>query len=745
MDTGHESGWERIRRARLVQIVGVYVGISFGILQAVDIFANRLPIPEWTFVATFVLLLIGLPVVTATALLQSRSKEARGSWLTWGRTLRGGLAGAAGLALLVVGISVLGVLGMGPASSLIARGVMDARDRILIAEFTSPTGDAALAGALTEAFRVDFEQSPVVTLVPMPFVRDALVRMGRDPAAELDPATARELAEREGIKAVVVGEVGAVGRSFVVTGRLLSASDGEVLASHRESADSANLIAAVDQVSKTLRKQIGESLRSLRANDPLEQVSTPSLEALRRYSQAVRAAEMERDHDRAMNLLEEAIRLDPAFAMAHRKLAVVLLNRGGSNERVEAALRNAYEHRDRLTDRERYITLGTYYRHAEYDDDRAMAAYRTLLDLHPDETAALNNLAIIYGNQGDHERAEELYRRALAIDTLGAMYHTNLISQLIAQGKLVAADSILATYSRRFPDHPEAHLTASAIAVNRGEYGRAGEALQTVAEDRSVPAFSRAVALLDLANLDLLHGRPEAALQRVAQAAPMLPAMAGLDTIYGLEIARAFGEAVLVGDVAAATARVDDALARRPLADLPASDRPYASLIAFYAEVGQPDRVRAYYEQALAGPEAASPAFRSLEQAFWRAHLAMAEDRPMDAVGALRTVAEDGACPGCVLPFMARAFVRAAQPDSAIAAYDRYLAATWHGRLATDALELPRAHLALADLYEQRDDRQRAAHHHAAFLDLWREAEPPLQGRVRYAEDALRRLMAEGR
>jgi eukaryotic-like serine/threonine-protein kinase len=738
------SAWQRIRRARLVQILGVYLGVSFGILQAVDIFANRLPIPEWTFIATFILLLVGLPIIVATAVVHSRPKGGRRPWLTWGRTLRGGLAGAAGLVLVVAGISVLGVLGMGPAGSLIAKGVIDARERILVADFLSPTGDSALAAALTEAFRVDFEQSPVVTLVPTPFVRDALIRMGREPSEALYPGAARELAEREGIKALVAGEVSAVGRNFVVTARLVSAADGAVLASHRESADSAGLIGAVDQLSKTLRRQIGESLRSLRANEPLEQVSTPSLEALRRYSQAVRAADLERDHDRAINLLEEATRLDPAFAMAHRKLGVVLLNQGLSPERAKEALQAAYEHRDRLTDRERYLTLGTYYRHVEQDEDRAASAYRTLLDIHPGETAALNNLGAIYSGRGDRARAEELYRQALAIDTLGSLYHTNLFHQLVHLGKLESADSLVAAHNRRFPDHPQTYLMAAILAVNRKEYDSATDPLRVVADDRSTPTQARVMAMMELGNLEILHGRPEAALDVVSRALPLMPTLAGSEPEYGLELGRALIEAVVLGDVAAAEARADRLLARRSPEELPEGERPYGFLIELYSELGRPDLVRKYRDAALAGTHADAGFDMEFAHTLWSVYLALAEGRAGDAIREIRPLAEEGVCPVCALPVLGRAYVQAAEPDSAIAVYTRYLDTPSPNRLGTDALQLPRALLTLAELHEERGDRDSAARHYAALLELWRDVEPSLEPRVRYVEDTLRRLLAEG-
>src|SRR2546427_12726611 len=76
----------------------------------------------------------------------------------------------------------------------------------------------------------------------------------------------------------------------VLTASLIAAADGHVLTALRETADNdAALIGAVDRLSRKLRERIGESLKSIRATPPLEQVTTPSLDALRRCSARGRA------------------------------------------------------------------------------------------------------------------------------------------------------------------------------------------------------------------------------------------------------------------------------------------------------------------------------------------------------------------------------------------------------------------------------------------------------------------------
>ena len=152
----------------------------------------------------------------------------------------------------------------------------------------------------------------------------------------LTAQVAREIAERAGAAAVVTGEIATLGSGYVLSVRLLSAKDGATLLAERETAnDASGLIPAVDRLSRKLREGIGESLRTIRGGEPLEAVTTSSLEALRKYSQGNRASDLSQ-YEQARDLLEAAIRLDSNFAMAHRKLAVILGNMGADNGLVVA-------------------------------------------------------------------------------------------------------------------------------------------------------------------------------------------------------------------------------------------------------------------------------------------------------------------------------------------------------------------------------------------------------------------------
>src|SRR5256886_12907220 len=138
---------------------------------------------------------------------------------------------------------------------------------------------------------------PYTTLFRSVAIVDALRRMERRATTPLDPGLAREIAQRENVKAVVRGDIDPLGRGYVLSASLIAAADGHVLTALRETADNdAALIGAVDRLSRKLRERIGESLKSIRAAPPLEQVTTASLDALRRYSEGARA-EQEGDRE----------------------------------------------------------------------------------------------------------------------------------------------------------------------------------------------------------------------------------------------------------------------------------------------------------------------------------------------------------------------------------------------------------------------------------------------------------------
>jgi len=771
------SLWNSLRQAGLPQALLVYLGASFAVLEAADIFTDQLGLPGWVFPGALILLLLGLPVVVATALVQARAAtrpepaaapsdvaapepavpeptpvaeaepsavSSEGHWLTWRKVILGFVIAFAFWGIVVSAYMAMRALGIGPVGSLVAAGVLDERERIIIADFRNNTSDPLLGQAATEAFRIDLSQSPIVTVVDPTYVGQVLARMQGDPTRPLDVDLAREVAIREGIKAIIAGDITPVGGGFVLATELIAAEDGRLIYGHRETAsDSTAIIGAIDRLSKRLRERIGESLKTIRANEPLDRVTTASLEALRKYSQAVRVIE-QGDHERGIALLEEAVALDTAFAMAYRKLGVTLNNIGQDPARRREALTMAYENRDRLTERERYLTLGSYYMSVTGENDRAIAAYQSLLDIQPSDPWALNNLAILHLEARDYRRAALLFNRAIDFDSAGALHYGNAISAEVALGNYGEAERILQTFAEKFPEHPDVPRVSAQLAAARFDYVAAREQVAALREARRASPLWQLGTNVMLAQLAEVQGRLSDA-ERYMRDVMAAAEQQGLHDLYlQSAIKVAFYDAMLRGNRQRAISTVEAALERYPLSSIEPLERPYGLLALFSAFVEQPERARDFLAQYEA---AVDPQMRNVargEEEIAQGAIAMAEGRPRDAIEQFQR-ADRGACPICLLPVLGQAYDLAEEPDSVIAIYERYLTTPWLERLGdADWYALAGIYERLAGLYELRGDRERAAQYYNRFVELWQDADPELQPRVQAARRALERLLQEG-
>jgi tetratricopeptide (TPR) repeat protein len=761
-----------IHRRSLWQVLAIYLGASWLVLQAVDTLAGALSLPEWAPPLALFLLIVGFPIVLATAFVQGgmgrdsapggaepkpapasqapasppeaeRGKGAHHKIFTWRNALIGGLASLALLGMLTIGYMVTRTLGVGPAATLVARGVLEERATIILAEFDSRTGDSLLARAATEAFRIDLSQSDAIRVAAPAFIAQALRRMERSPDAEVDYELAREIAQREGIVAIVGGDINSAGGKFVLAARLTSAETGEEFAAFRETAnDSSEIVPAIDKLSKRLRERIGDSYRTLRADEPLEQVTTGNLEALRMYSQAVRAIESRSAVSRGIALLEEAIALDPEFAMAYRKLGVELNNQGQNRQRAVEALGMAFEYRDRLTVRERYLTMATYYSQVSGDRDRAITAYQNLLDLDPNDTWALNNLALIYMSVREFERAQPLFERAIRADSSSALHYMNAQVALVGQGKFAEAETLLDAKRERFPEDPSSRLFSALLEAARWNYDGAESELRAMIEEtRGIPIFVNQ-AQFGLASVLTSRGRLAEAESYRSEASAQDEERGVPGAALGGLIAEAFVDLVLRGDTATAIERVDSALVSHPLSDISPLDRPYFQLAAFYAIAGDPRRARQLWREYEAEIQPDLRGDDEMARHTVQGAIAFAEGRYGEAVDAFRR-SDVGECVTCTLHPLALAYEASGQPDSALSVYEQLLSRPDPIRLFSDqgagALTLER----LGQLYDERGDWEKAAEYYARFVELWKAADPELQPRVEAAQQRLDEIFAE--
>jgi tetratricopeptide (TPR) repeat protein len=180
------------------------------------------------------------------------------------------------------------------------------------------------------------------------------------------------------------------------------------------------------------------------------------------------------------------------------------------------------------------------------------------------------------------------------------------------------------------------------------------------------------------------------------------------------------------------------------LDSISATDRPYLDLALAYAMADQPARATALLDEY----ERVVPAsFRRNDEPFLlynRGMIALGLGRYEEAISLLRK-SDQGSCRVCAWPLLGRAYDAAGLPDSAIALYERYLTTPWMFRSFVDAFWRPFVYQRLGELYEVREDRERAADYYGRFIALWKDADPELRPRVAEARRRLAALTSEPR
>ena len=736
--------------AHPVRVAAYFVLVAIGVLAAVSILAKGIGLPSWTLPAAVALLAVGLPVMVLTGLHERKRQVAYTTGLhvptptgvralfTWRRAWMGGGLAFGGLALATAGFALarnFGLVGMG---TLMATGALDARDRMVLADFANRTADSTLGASVTDALRVDLAQSPVIRLLDAAAVTEGLRRMQRDGAAGLDVDLARELAQRENAKAVIAGEIGPVGAGFVLTARIVAAADGRDLVSIRETAkDETEIIAALDKLSKRLRERVGESLKSLQNTESLEQVTTGSMEALRKYTQAVRLDDAGQS-DQAYKLLKEAVASDSTFAMAWRKLAAVGQRAGATDEESRAAGRRAFELRARLPALEQRLTEASFYSQVEPDPAKEEVAQRAVLALDPEDRVALNNYALLLNDQGRYVEAESVARRAVPVDRSWFSYG-HLAGALTGQGRYAEADSVLRELAALAPGSPRNAWLQSELAYSQRAFRRGDSLLAELKRSSSSPSEQ-----LTSMNLRASSARTTGRLAEEERLLDSIRVMAlGLGRTsarHGTLLRRLEADRDYRPSPRYGKADLDSALRALPLESLPVEERQYYWFAGMYALVGDPGTAR----RILADAERTLPAHLRTagSRAVTEAQIASAEGRWDAALARYREAEADPQawCRNCLAFEQAKAFDRLDQPDSALAQYERGIRSPEFRRGRSDAIGLATALRRAGELSEQKGDRGKAREYYNQFLELWQTADADLQPVVREVRGRLAAL-----
>jgi serine/threonine protein kinase/tetratricopeptide (TPR) repeat protein len=364
---------------------------------------------------------------SAVATTEAASKPARKS-TRWGAV--------AAATIVIAGLAMCGWLFFARQ----AHALTD-KDTVVLADFTNTTGDTVFDGTLRQGLSVQLEQSPFLKIMDDEQVQQDMRLMSVATASHITNQIAHDICVRDGAAATIGGSIGSLGKNYVITLQATTCQSGATLAREQiQAGDKEHVLNALGTAATAMRAKLGESLNSIqKLNRPLEQATTPSLEALRNYTAG--HSEMEQGQFlAAVPLFERAIELDPNFAMAYYFLGVAFDN-AGDVERSREYIQKAFGLIDRVSEFERDLIAATYYSY-EGQTDKAIDAYRLGIQNYPRYWGFHNNLSAEYIELGQFEEGLKEGQEATGLQENVEPPYRRQLDAYICLGRLAEAKQL---------------------------------------------------------------------------------------------------------------------------------------------------------------------------------------------------------------------------------------------------------------------------------------------------------------
>jgi DNA-binding winged helix-turn-helix (wHTH) protein/tetratricopeptide (TPR) repeat protein len=347
-----------------------------------------------------------------------------------------------------IAVALMAVVAIGAASAagLYLRGKkarLTERDTIVLADFSNTTGDPVFDDALKQGLRVQLEQSPFLNVLSDEKVGEELKLMGRVKDERLTKDRARDLCQRVSSKAILTGSISSLGSHYVIALNALNCQTGDALASEQMEADRReNVLKALSQSATSVRKKLGESLASVQKYDvPLEEATTPSLEALKAYSLGLKTWRA-KGETAGFPFLKRAVELDPNFAMAYARMGVMYGNLFQLDLSSEST-HKAYELRERTSERERLFIEANYYAYVTGETEKSTQVLEVRAQIYPRDSGPHNNLANNYSYFGRHEEGLKHALLAMQLDPTVEDNYITLGNSYICLNRLNEAQAVL--------------------------------------------------------------------------------------------------------------------------------------------------------------------------------------------------------------------------------------------------------------------------------------------------------------
>jgi tetratricopeptide (TPR) repeat protein len=531
---------KELRRREVFRSAGLYVGVSWILIEGASVVLPAFEAPEWAMRAIIITAIVGFPIMLVLAWIFDVSSE--------GIEVQ---PDATDTVIIPFGgrrmdFAVIGLLSVALVFSLYLNfsrtgGPVEQPDpvSILIADFVNSTGEPLFDGTLEQTLSIGIEG--------------------------LNDEGARLIAVREGIKLVLGGGIREEGGRYVFDVRAVDPTNGETVFQVEEVAkDRSEVLKAVAEVSNQVREDLGDTRLEEESLRSLETFTASSLEAAHAYTQA------------------SAVDSDPEFGRAYSGWAVAAHHLGRSEE-AEELWTQALTFMDSMTERERFRTQGLYFMVVSQNYRKAIESFEALVENYPADGAGHNNLAVSYFSVLDFERAMEEGHRVLEIYPNSVFYRLNAALYSMYAGDFAAAeqqgrDALAIDESRAY-----GWLPIAMSAMSKNDFGTAIAAYGSMAETGGRGA---SMANLGIADISMFQGEFDQAVARLTEGIEADIASGNQRGTASKYLALAEAQVASVNADAARQA-IADALAIRS-----GTEQQVAAAL-LYVELGQLDDVRA--------------------------------------------------------------------------------------------------------------------------------------------------------
>jgi len=589
-----------LRRREVFRTAGLYVGVCWILIEVASVILPTFDAPEWMLQAIIIAAFVGFPIMLVLAWFYDVTDHGIEIQADATDTIVAPL-GTRKMDFLVIGLLSVALIF---SVYLNIRGgptVVEPIDPItvLIADFDNQTGNDLFDGSLEQALNLGIEGASFINS----YSRNNALSQAQelDLGNKLDEETARLVSVRQDVRMVLAGTIASDGDRYDLNVRLVDPTGGEVITEAEARAkSSADVLGAINTLAADIRKELGEDSLDLDRLEAGETVTAASIEAIKYYTDAQDLARAGRDEE-AIALYAKAVEEDPNMARAYSGWGLSAHKIGRPTESDEQ-WQKALSLLDRMTERERYRTLGLYYTVVSLNYDMAIENYEQLVEKFPADGAGINNLVFLYATTAQFDKALAQSGKLLAIYPGRTIYHFNHALAAIYAGDVVTAAAEAQKIIAQDPSYFKAYLILTVISLYDGD---SAGAVQNYKRMTETGVRGASLANIGLADIAIFEGRYADAVgfldsgiaqdesdgnergvgtKKIALAQAKIAqgeVEEGIQLVADLVSSRSDGQLVPAAEIFAGNGRFDDAfhIAERYREQLGPTARAYANLI----------------------------------------------------------------------------------------------------------------------------------------------------------------------